>query len=145
MGRAFSVGERGQRRGEEDRTMEWFRAGGWGMFPILLVGLLNLGSSAYYAAARGDVLVEGSHRALGKAVWWFVAVAVASDLIEVCSYLQKSEVPDAKLTRILLQGLGESLTPVVLGGAFLALSWLLAAVGHRRAARRVYGSQPGSC
>ncbi len=116
--------------------MEWFRAGGWGMFPILFVGLLTLGASAYYAA-RGDAAVEGSLRALGRAVRWFVAVAVASDLIAVCSYLQRPEVSDDRLTRILLQGVGESLTPVVLGGAFLALSWLFAAVGHRRAARRV--------
>lgn len=116
--------------------MEWFRLGGWGMYPILVVGLVCLGTSAFYAA-RGDATVEGSIRSLSRALGWFIATAVASDLTTVFFFLQRPEVPEGKLTRILLEGLGESLTPLVLGGAFLALSWLFTAVGQRRAAQRV--------
>ncbi len=40
---------------------------------------------------------------------------------------------DPKVGLIVLQGLGESLAPLVLGCGLLAAAWLLAAVGGRRA------------
>lgn len=116
--------------------MEWFRLGGWGMYPILIIGLVSLGTSAFFAA-RGDATVRDSLRAMLRALFWFTVTAVASDLTTVFFYLQKPDVPDNMVLRILLQGVGESLTPVTLGGSFLALSWLFAAIGQRRADQRV--------
>lgn len=116
--------------------MEWFKLGGWGMYPILIVGLVLLGGSAYFAA-RGDARSRGALDAMSKALVWFIVGATASDLIAVFFYLQTPKVPDDQVTRILLQGLGESLTPVTLGSTFMALAWLLRAVGQRRADQRV--------
>jgi hypothetical protein len=62
---------------------------------------------------------------------------VSSDLTAVFFYLQSPNVPGDQLARILLQGLGESLTPVTMGSSFLALAWVLRAVGQRRADQRV--------
>ena len=43
---------------------------------------------------------------------------------------------DAML-RVAMVGVGESLSPVILGGAFLTLAWLVAAVGMRRLSDRL--------
>ncbi len=116
--------------------MEWFRQGGWGMFPVLIVGLVSLGSAAFFAA-RGDAGLRPSLRALSRALVGFMVTAVASNLIAVCFFLQRPELDDGTRVRLLLQGTGESLTPLTLGGAFLALLWLLVAVGERRIAQRL--------
>lgn len=49
------------------------------MYPILVVGLVCLGTSAFYAA-RGDGRVRGSIEALSRALSWFIATAVATSL-----------------------------------------------------------------
>ncbi len=117
--------------------MEWFKMGGWGMYPILVVGLVCLGTSAFYAA-RGDGRVRGSIEALSRALSWFIATAVATDLITVCFFLSSDKGPPPEMmTRIFFQGLGESLTPLAMGGSLLSLSWLFTAVGQRRADQRV--------
>lgn len=116
--------------------MEWFKLGGWGMYPILIVGLIATGNSAFYAA-RGDARVHGSIKALSKALVWFIATAVSSDLIAVFFFLKGQNTADPQHTKILYEGLGESLTPLTLGGAFLGLVWTLAAVGQRKADQRV--------
>ncbi|MCU0659520.1 MAG: hypothetical protein MUF64_30930 [Polyangiaceae bacterium] len=121
---------------QKERDMEWFRQGGWGMFPVLIVGLVSLGSAAFFAA-RGDAGLRPSLRALSRALVGFMVTAVASNLIAVCFFLQRPELDDGTRVRLLLQGTGESLTPLTLGGAFLALLWLLVAVGERRIAQRL--------
>lgn len=116
--------------------MEWFRLGGWGMYPILVVGLVGLGAAAFYAA-RGDGRLRGSLEATSRALAWFIATAVASDLIAVCFALRAPDIPDSQRARILLEGIGESLTPLTMGGAFMALMWLFIAIGQRRVDQRV--------
>ena len=115
---------------------EWFRLGGWGMYPILLVGLISLGSAAYYAA-RGDARTRGMIDALSRSLVWFTATAVTTDLITVLFYVKGLDTRDGGHLKILYEGLGESLTPLVMGGAFLALIWALVAVGQRRSDQRV--------
>jgi hypothetical protein len=86
-------------------------------------------------APRADVRVRGSIEALCRALVWFTVTAVVTDLITVLFYLQGlGEGPNVK---ILYQGVGESLTPVAMGGAFLSLIWVLMAIGQRRADVRV--------
>ena len=116
--------------------MEWFKLGGWGMYPILFVGLASLGTAAFYAA-RGDARLRGSLEAMSRALVWFIVTAVSSDLVTVCFYLKGPDIPAEQRLRILLEGVGESLTPLTMGGAFLALMWLFVAIGQRRVDQRV--------
>lgn len=110
--------------------------GGWGMFPVLIFGLVTLYASGRYAvdgeparlrfvAAMSIVLVA----AMGHAMLTNVAA--------VFSFLQDPErAPDGELTRILFTGLMESTRPGALGGALLVLALVLVAVGVYRAGRR---------
>lgn len=39
---------------EEASMLEFFKEGGWGMFPVLLLGAIFVSSTARYAADTGD-------------------------------------------------------------------------------------------
>lgn len=113
--------------------LEHFKAGGWGMFPILIIGLVMLGAAAA-AAGTGKTTTRRFALRLSPVVAWMTVVAVTTDVMTVMYFLARRPSVDAT---ILCQGLGESLSPAVLGAGFLALTHLLAAVGHRREDERV--------
>lgn len=113
--------------------IEHFKAGGWGMFPILIVGLIALGA-AVFSAARGQKEVRHFAQGLSKAVFWMTLTAFFTDMTAVIEYVTKGEeVP----WRIFLVGLGESIQPCVLGTGFLGLIALLVAIGKRREQQRL--------
>ncbi len=113
--------------------IEHFKAGGWGMFPILIVGLVMLGASAS-AAATGRRTTRRFALRLSPAVAWMTVVAVATDVMAVMYHLARQPRVDAT---VLCQGLGESSSPAVLGAGLLALAHLMAAIGSRREEERV--------
>jgi hypothetical protein len=110
----------------------FMREGGWGMWPILLLGLLTLGSAARYAA-RPVAHTVGFIAALWVAIASVVGHAVLTDVATVFRVVASEEVTDAQLTRVLLIGLMESTRPAALGAFFLTLIPLLVAVGLWRA------------
>ena len=116
---------------------EFMREGGWGMWPILLLGLAALASAARYATRP-----ERQSLRFAAALWVTLVVAVVhasiTDLAAVFGYFQDpGRAPDPQIPRTLLIGLKESTRPAVLGGIFLTLSPLLAAVGlYREGASR---------
>jgi hypothetical protein len=57
-----------------------------------------------------------------------IAVMLALGNMQV----EANETGDRMLTRILYVGFGESLSPMVMGPAFLALIYTLTAIGQRR-------------
>jgi hypothetical protein len=107
--------------------------GGWGMWPILLLGLLTLVTAARYTA-RPEPHALRFVAALWLALASVVVHAGLTDLAAVFGFLASSdEVTDAALPRVLLTGLKEATRPAALGGIFLTLAPLCVAAGLWRA------------
>ena len=112
----------------------FMKEGGWGMMPVLLLGLAAVAAAGRYAARPNAPWLR-----FVAALWVTLAVvvvhAVVTCIAAVCAHASDPDrAPDALLTRILLTGLKESTRPAALGGVFLTLVPLLAAVGLYRVA-----------
>jgi len=107
------------------------------MWPILALGLAALAT-----AARHAVRPEPSWLRFVAALWVTLLVAVVhatvTDVAAVFRYFEDpARAPDSEIARTLLIGLKESTRPAALGGIFLTLVPLCAAVGlYRDAAAR---------
>jgi hypothetical protein len=111
---------------------DFMKEGGWGMWPVLLLGLAGVASAARYAARPVPAWLR-----FVAALWVTLAVvivhAVITDLAAVFRYLEDpARAPDPQFARLLVTGLKESTRPAALGGIFLTLMPLLAAVGLYR-------------
>ncbi len=123
--------------------IDFFREGGFGMYPVLVFGLVLLVSAGRYA-------FDGEPVRLRFAVAMCFVVGLASlhgmltDVAAVFSYVQDPvRAPDSELTRIVFTGLMESTRPGALGGALLALAAALLAVGvYRAGARELRATAP---
>jgi hypothetical protein len=125
--------------------MEMFRDGGFSMFPILAFGLIALGWAGVYAA-RGQRRPLGFVLGMMGATLFSTTVGVASDLGTVFKTLSGAGDDPRRLAmasdtahrvEILLEGLGESMAPAIMGFALLCLTALLLAVGSVRVQREV--------
>jgi hypothetical protein len=110
--------------------LEFFRDGGWGMFLILAFGAILLATAAYYAV-RPDERHEGFLEWMSRAVLWATLVGVASDVGTVFKVTCHIE-DDSERSRTIVEGLAESMSPVIMGFAFLTLAAFLTAIGRRR-------------
>lgn len=113
--------------------VEFMREGGWGMWPVLLLGLATLASAARYMARPERFCLP-----FIAALWVTLVVAVAhatvTDVAAVFRYLEEpARAPDGQVTRLLMMGLKESTRPAALGGIFLTLAPLFVAGGIYRA------------
>jgi hypothetical protein len=111
---------------------QFMREGGWGMWPILVLGLVALASATRYA-----IRPEAGCLRFIAALWLTLLVAVVhasvTDLAAVFRYFEDpARAPDAEIARTLLIGLKESTRPAALGGIFLTLVPLLTAAGIYR-------------
>ncbi len=104
--------------------------GGPGMWLILLFGLLALGTAAWFAF-RAEGRVRGFLESMSRAVGYAALVSFALDLMTVCFAVARFPQPERRWI-ILMEGIGESLSPLVLGFAFLALVHFFTAIGKRR-------------
>jgi hypothetical protein len=107
-----------------------FRDGGWSMFVVVLFGLISLAGAASYAA-RPDATHEGFLHWMSRATFWSVIVGFCSDFAETFHTACSIEDWNHR-SQIVLEGGAESLSPGIIGFAFLALVALLTAVGRRR-------------
>jgi hypothetical protein len=107
------------------------REGGAGMFVLLAVGFVTLGT-AFWFAVRPTGQHAGFLRWMSRALLFTSATSFFYDVATVCHAVAKPEVPDELFARIMSQGIAESCAPAILGGSFLALVCILAAVGQRR-------------
>lgn len=111
---------------------DFMHEGGWGMWPVLLLGLVALASATRYAIRPERLCLRF------VAVLWVTLVAAVvhatvTDLAAVFRYFEDpARAPDSQIARLLLIGLKESSRPAALGGIFLTLVPLLAAVGVYR-------------
>ena len=100
------------------------------MFVILLFGFVALASAAFFAA-RPDGKHEGFLQWMCRALLWATLTGVMSDFGAVFHYTRT--LADAnERGQTVLQGLAESMSPVIMGFGFLTLTAFLAAVGRRR-------------
>lgn len=107
-----------------------FRNGGWSMFLLVLLGVVALGTAAFYAA-RPDTKHEGFLKWMSRALLWSTLVGVCSDFATVFYFTCQIEDANER-AKTVLEGAAESLSPALMGFAFLTLIALLAAVGRRR-------------
>jgi len=116
--------------------MQMWIEGGFGMFPVLVFGLITIFAAGRYAidgqTPRLRFVVAMSIVLLAS-----MAHSMLSNVAAVFSFLQDPErAPDGELTRILFTGLMESTRPGALGGALLVLALVLVAVGVYRAGQK---------
>lgn len=115
--------------------IEFFQAGGYHMFVVLLFGALTI-AAAVALMARGRAETVGVVRALSTATVFSALTGVGSDLAMVCKRVPETpewaHSPDLPL--IVMTGIGESLAPAVLGFGLLSIAWLITAAGVRRLA-----------
>jgi hypothetical protein len=111
----------------------FFIEGGWGMFPVLVMGLVLVWAAVRYAMDSEPVRLRFI-AALGLALTITMLHATWTCLAAVFHFLEK--VPDAGFRTTLMTGLLESTRPVTLGGALLSLALVLVAVGAYRSGRR---------
>lgn len=119
--------------------LTFFRNGGVPMWFILLFGLMALGASAYFAA-------RAERKLLGFIQWMSIATAftvlsgTAADIGTTCFTVAgviEGHTPPPGYASVpwyamLLEGIAESMSPVIMGASLLALTALLTAVGRRR-------------
>jgi len=113
--------------------VQFLKAGG---FPILIV----LAFSLVVLVVSGHFALRAQPRRLGiiKALTWATAFSIVGGVIsnfmavmwKVPANEEWAHSPDLHL--IVMTGLGEAVTPAVLGFTALSLAWLFVAVGMRR-------------
>ncbi len=115
--------------------IEFFRDGGFGMWPILFMGLATLVSAGLYAW-KPDPRKLGFIVAVGIATLFSTIGATLTDVGSVCHAVANEE-RFAKEDRplVFLQGMKESTRPGVFGTTILSVAALLVAAGMSRRAR----------
>jgi hypothetical protein len=111
---------------------EFMMEGGWGMWPVLVLGLVMLASSVRYMASPERFCLP-----FIAALWVTLVVTVVhatvTDVAAVLHHLEEpSRAPDGLVARMLMMGLKESTRPAALGGIFLTLAPLFVAGGIYR-------------
>lgn len=110
--------------------MALFLAGGFPMIFVLVFGLISIGASARFAW-HPDSGRLGHLIALSLSVVFASITGFCVDMMVVTQHAP--EMAEAgQLGTIVLVGLGESLSPLILGFSLVSISALIAAVGLRR-------------
>ncbi len=107
-----------------------FANGGWGMWFILVFGVLAVTASARFAF-RGEQRLEAFGRWMGITTVSSAILGFLVGMITVCQYVV-DKVPAEERWVTVLEGLGEATHCLALGFVLVTLSSLLLAVGHRR-------------
>ncbi len=112
--------------------IEFFKEGGWGMWPILILSLVTVGAAARFAAKPNRRQI-GFLGAMALATLVSIFHATWTDIGSVFGALSdESVVKEADMSRVLAMGLKESTRPGAMGGTFLTLAAILVAVGMLR-------------
>jgi hypothetical protein len=113
--------------------VNFFLEGGWGMYPVLVMGCLLVGAGFRYAR-DGEPIRLRFITALSLALVVTMIHATWTSIAMVFRFLES--VPEAEFRRTLMTGLMESTRPIFLGGSLLALALTLVAVGAYRSGQR---------
>lgn len=110
--------------------LDFFRAGGFNMFPLAAIGIALLVTGIKFAF-NADPQRLSMIRALTTTITFSMVTGVCVGLASTAKYVvNHPEEPQWWLS--LLQGFAETMTNVMLGGGFVVVTWILVAVGVRR-------------
>ena len=115
--------------------VEFMKAGGWSMWIILIFGLGTMVAAGVFVFRR-DARKLALVRALTLATVFAIVTGLCANVAAVMTYAA-DHAPEGHLVDVVMHGLAESLAPGVLGFTMLSISWLLVAVGTRRAQDRI--------
>jgi hypothetical protein len=122
---------------------EFFLEGGWGMYPVLVLSVILVGSAGRYAF-DGEPVRLRFVGVLSLTLLAFIGTALTADVAKVFWYLESPDrVADAMFLRILVEGLKESSRPALLGLPLLGLALILVSIGVYRVGRRELGAARG--
>lgn len=114
--------------------VHFIRAGG---YPIWIVIALSIPS--LYLAVRFAMAIDARRLAMLRALTWAqifaVTSGVAANVLAVLWNVGRDEEAVKEPLQPMLIGLGEALTPAVLGLSILTVTWILVAFGLRRSPR----------
>jgi hypothetical protein len=117
--------------------------GGWGMYPVLVLGILLLVSGGRYAF-DGEPIRLRVITALALTLLVFGVGGTLAAAAKVLWFLEEeSRVPNDQFARILAQGLKEASRPVVTSFALLGFGLALTAIGVYRVSRRELAAARG--
>lgn len=116
--------------------VEFMKAGGWSMWFVLLLGLGSLAAAIWFIVRRrlGTLALV---RALTLATVFAIASGLCANLAAVMTFASHEEEVGPHMVHAIVAGLAEAAAPGILGFAMLSMSWLLVAVGTRRAQDRI--------
>ena len=109
------------------------RAGGAPIWIVLLFGALTMIAAGYFffrPDERRLAMLRGLSNATVFAVLTALCANLAAVMFRVPSHLPWSKSPAIGVA--VMTGIGEALTPGMLGFTLLALAWLMTALGLRR-------------
>lgn len=112
--------------------IEIFINGGWSMFPVALLGLVACAAAVRFAM-RPDSAAKSALGTLSVAESLVAIGGLALNLATV-GYAVSNRPEWANNPAIVMQGVAESLGPVIFGAALLGLAWAIAAIGSRKPA-----------
>ncbi len=114
--------------------VHFIRAGGVPIWIVLAISVPLL-----YLGVRFAISADARRLAIIRALTWAQTAAivsgVASNIIMVLWHLGRKLEPEESPLTPLFIGLGESLTPAVIGMSLVSIAWILVAFGLRRAPR----------
>ncbi|MBK7860581.1 MAG: hypothetical protein IPJ65_18680 [Archangiaceae bacterium] len=117
--------------------LEFFIAGGPPMVFLLVLGLLAVVSAARFMRSP-DARRVATVVALSVATFFAAVTGVVADLsVFTHRVAQNEDWLEHQLAAVVLQGFSESLSPAILGGTLLCVTWMLMAVGYRRLSARL--------
>src|SRR5437660_139237 len=111
--------------------LEFFRAGGFNMIPLTVLGIA-LVVTAIKFARNADPQRLSLIRALTTTIVFCTIIGVAAGLASTAHFVVEHDEVLKDPLPYLLQGFAETMTNVILGGAFTVITWILVAVGVRR-------------
>lgn len=123
--------------------LKLMQEGGFPMVFILLFGLAGLGAAIRYAmvsrSGSGDRW-QALSKSLGRATLFSTLATLGADLGATFHALTGMRDPNLNIRsadgpQMLLQGMSESMSPIIMGFALLALLHLFHAIGSFRAAK----------
>ena len=122
---------------------QFFIEGGWGMYPVLVLSVILVGSAGRYAFDCEPVRLRFI-TAVSLTLLAFIAASLTAAVAKVFWFLESPErVPDAQFLRILAEGLKESSRPALLGLPLLGVALILVSIGVYRVGRRELAAARG--
>lgn len=115
--------------------LEFFQIGGYSMFSVLLCGLAGLSVALFATSRPSERRIELGGRLI-KAEMFFAIAGYASNVAATLDAVSTRKHEGDGMWIMLFTGLYESLSPVIMGFTFIALTHLALAVAAHRLARR---------